>query len=261
MRCYGVVLFMHLSAIQGVIDRRILVNYRIDPEVLQRLLPAPFRVKQVHGYGIAGICLIRLVQMRPRLVPAFLGWASENAAHRIAVTWQTDGGEREGVYVPRRDTSSRLNVWLGGRVFPGKQHRATFAVRESDRELSVALRSVDDATRVSVAGHVVTELPASSEFGQSEFGLSVFGTLAAASQFFANGSVGYSATSRAGCFDCIELCSRTWQVEPLAVEQVHSSFFEDQDSFPAGSVAFDSALLMRGIRHEWLARDPMRTPQ
>src|SRR5690348_4792849 len=97
---------MQIPVLRGLIDRRILVNYRVDPEVLARLLPAPFRPKLIHGAGIAGICLIRLKQTRPRFLPPVLGFASENAAHRIAVEWD----QGEGVFVPRRDTSSRLNA-------------------------------------------------------------------------------------------------------------------------------------------------------
>jgi hypothetical protein len=50
---------VRLPTIQGIIDRRILVNYRVDTEVAARLLPAPFRPKLAKGYAMAGICLIR----------------------------------------------------------------------------------------------------------------------------------------------------------------------------------------------------------
>lgn len=64
---------MLLPTIRGVIDRRILVNYRVDPEVAARLLPAPFRPKLADGHAMAGICLIRLKQLRPSFVPLPLG--------------------------------------------------------------------------------------------------------------------------------------------------------------------------------------------
>jgi hypothetical protein len=35
---------------------------------------------------------------------------------------------------------------------------------------------------------------------------------------------------------------------------VESSFFNNRALFPVGSVAFDCALLMRGIDHEWHGR-------
>jgi len=42
------------------------------------------------------------------------------------------------------------------------------------------------------------------------------------------------------------------------VQNVESSCFEDAVTFPAGSVQFDSALLMKGIAHEWHAHDALR---
>ncbi|MDQ3009459.1 MAG: DUF2071 domain-containing protein [Acidobacteriota bacterium] len=76
---------MKLPAIEGIIRRRILVNYRVSPEVIQRLLPSRFRPKLYAGYAVAGICLIRLEHMRPQNLPAVVGISSENAAHRIAM--------------------------------------------------------------------------------------------------------------------------------------------------------------------------------
>jgi len=42
-----------------------------------------------------------------------------------------------------------------------------------------------------------------------------------------------------------------WEVKPLEVKRVKSSFFEDQSVFPKGSIQFDNALLMENIEHEW----------
>ena len=64
---------MQIAVIRGVIDRRILVNFRADAAVLARLLPAPFRPKLVNGAGMAGVCLIRLKDIRPRFLPPLLG--------------------------------------------------------------------------------------------------------------------------------------------------------------------------------------------
>ena len=238
---------MRIPLIHGVIDRRILVNFRVAPEVLARVLPAPFRPKLVEGHGIAGICLIRLRNLRPRFLPPFMGFSSENAAHRIAVHWDDDGGPREGVYIPRRDTSSRFNSLVGGRLFPGLHHHARFEVSESADRYSVGMDSNDGKTRVVVVGHESDHLPSSS----------VFHSLQEASDFFERGSVGYSATSQPGAFDGLELRSYSWGVSPLAVERVESNFFSDQIWFPPGSVEFDCALLMRDIEHEWQAQDDL----
>lgn len=70
--------------VRAMLERRILVNYRIEPDALETVVPAPFRPVLIDGHGIAGICLIRLGRIRPAGFPA--AWlSSENAAHRIAV--------------------------------------------------------------------------------------------------------------------------------------------------------------------------------
>lgn len=111
---------MRLPNVHGLIKRRLLVNFRVAPAVIQRQLPAPFQPKLHDGHAIAGICLIRLEEIRPNHVPRFLGLASENAAHRIAVVWKDRTGSHEGVYIPRRDTGSIVSHLAGGRLFPGE---------------------------------------------------------------------------------------------------------------------------------------------
>ena len=100
---------MFLDTIHGTIERRVLLNYRINPDILAQALPEPYRPKTYAGWGVGGICMIRFKGLRPLGVPAWMGFGSENAAHRIAVSWNQDGKEMEGVYIPRRDTNSWFN--------------------------------------------------------------------------------------------------------------------------------------------------------
>lgn len=235
---------MRLPIVQGLIDRRILANFHIDPEVLARILPPPFKPQIVNGKAIAGICLIRLKQERPRSFPSFLGFASENAAHRFAVEWEEQGTMRTGVYIPRRDTSSRLMSLLGGRLFPGVQHFARFEVKETSDCYSVSVSSSDGRIQLTVQGRIEEAWPGNSAFDSRE----------EASQFFRCGSVGYSSTCKPGVFDGMELCSESWHVDALKIDRIESSYFNDRNLFPAGSVEFDCALLMRNIAHEWQSR-------
>lgn len=241
---------MKVPVVKGIIDRRILINFRVNPARLTAILPAPFEPKLVNGSGIAGVCLIRLRGIRPGWVPRVCGITSENAAHRVAVTWRSGGDIREGVYIPRRDTSCRLNAWLGGRLFPGIHHHARFEVDEEDGRFRIAIESDDGETHLVIEAQVAAALPESS----------VFGSLEEASEFFERGSLGYSATSTPGEYDGLELRSFDWKVEPLEIMRVESSFFDDKGRFPKGDVSFDDALLMRGIRHEWHGKDSLYGP-
>lgn len=132
----------------GIIDRRMLVNFRVKPELIAPMLPSFFRPKLVKGWAMAGICLIRLKDIRPKGLGTAFGVSSENAAHRIAVEWHENGAAREGVFIPRRDTSSALQSMVGGRIFPGIHHRANFVVDENGDDYRLQMKSRDDATHV-----------------------------------------------------------------------------------------------------------------
>jgi len=230
-------------------ERRVLVNYRVDPTVLAALLPAPFRPALVDGHGIAGICLLRLAAVRPAGLPDAVGMTSENAAHRIAVRWDSADGPVNGVYVPRRDTSSRLSSLAGGRLFPGWQHRARFAVEEHGDRYRIKVDSIDQVVSVAVDAYVTDSVMPGS----------VFADLDAASLFFRGAPVGYAATPTAGVFDGVELETRGWALRPLHVDRAASTFFDDPVRFPPGTATLDSAFLMGGIETSWHPKPQLAT--
>ncbi len=237
-----------LPTIQGIIKRRILANYRADTEVVRGLLPNRFEPKLYKEKAIVGICLIRLEDIRPLHTPSFIGLSSENAAHRIAVTWTDDDGvPREGVFIPRRDTNSGLNHLAGGRVFPGEHHLADFVIDDDGRNIDFAMSSADGEVAVNLKARSTDSLPPDS----------IFDSLASASQYFEGGSLGYSVTHDPAKLDGIELETKEWLVEPLDVAEISSSFYDDRSSFPEGTIEFDHALIMRNIAHEWHGHRPL----
>src|SRR5262249_28827516 len=162
----------------------------------------PFRPKLVGGHALGGICLIRLAHVRPRALPPWVGIRSENAAHRVAVVWNEGDRTREGVYIPRRDSSSWFNQLVGGRIFPGEHHPASFHVDEDGDRYCIEMRSDDGVTKVRVAGRRAEGMPSGS----------VFRSIDDASRFFECGSVGYSDTSLPNRYDGLELRTFRWRV-------------------------------------------------
>lgn len=109
------------------------------------------------------------------------------------------------------------------------------------------MNSDDGSASLEVHGRTTNSWPAGS----------VFSGLAEASAFFERGSLGYSVTKKPGTYDGLELRCRGWAVEPVEMESVRSSFFENGEALPRGSVEFDCALLMRNIAHQWHGRGQM----
>ena len=247
---------MLVQAIDCTIERRLLINYRIDPEVAERHIPAPFRPLVVSGWAVGGVCLIRLGNLRPTHLPGAVGLTTENAAHRFAVEWDDDDGTHVGVFIPRRDTNSRLTALAGDRLFPGLHHLAQFQVIDEGPEIDIAVSSHDGALDLSATAHESAAL-----------GGELFSCVNDAIRFFREGSRGYSPHGDVGHFTGVSLDCARWDALPVQIDSVKSSMFDDHEAFPAGSCTVDCGLLMRDLPARWVSdggltsRRPLQTDE
>jgi hypothetical protein len=219
----------------ATIERRLLINYRVDPEVALRLLPAGLRPQLVNDQAVAGVCLLRLGSLRPAWVAPAVGWGAENAAHRIAVEWDDAHGTQVGVYIPERHSASWLPVVAGGRLLPGVHHHARFAGHETDGHIEVTMTA--PGTHV----HAAVDLT-------EDWTSDLFASVEDASAFFRNGAVGWSPSRDGRRLEGLRLETTRWQVTPGRARAVRSSFFA---ALPAGTATLDSVLVMRDVPITW----------
>jgi hypothetical protein len=230
-----------LPTLEGVIRRRILLNFRADPNAVAPLLPSPLQVLTYGGFAIVGVCLIGMEKLRPKGIPAALGLSSENMAHRVAVRYPTREGMRDGVFIWRRETDQCLVALLGGRLFPGAHHSAGFVIDEGTEGLSMAVKTEGALADVDFAGFYETAWQPDS----------IFPAFDNAVEFFRRGDCGFSCSLQAGRLDGLRLKTLKWEMSPLRISRLHSAFFQDGQRFSSNAIQFDCALLMRGIPHEW----------
>lgn len=232
---------MRFPVIRAAVRRRISILYRVDSDVSANLLPPPFRPRLVRGSGIAGVCLTRFAQLRTRFVPPFLGMSAEDAVHWVAAEWDSGQGPRTGVYILRRDTSSRLVALAGGRLLPGVRHHARFKTAEDVETIDIAMDSDDDQTHVDVAGRLVPQWPGGSSFS----------SLNDAAEFERQCSIRYSESQRPAEYVGVECHVTECSVVPMVATRTVSSIWDDGRMFPPGTVQYDSALAMRNVVHVW----------
>lgn len=230
-----------MIALAGTVERRLLVNYRLDPGVARTLVPAGLRPQLVDGSAVAGVCLIRLGALRPTWLRPAVGWRGENAAHRIAVEWDDASGIRTGVFISQRHSSSWLPVAIGGRLVPGVHGHASFRVVETRDRITVDFAAPGTTVRADVAV-------------SPTWNSSLFPTLAAASDFFRSGSVGWSPDRHGTGLEGLKLETDRWSVEAGEILGMQSSFF---DALPPGSAVLDSVLVMRGVPVTWSSPRPL----
>lgn len=234
---------MRSQSVACLIERRLLVNFAIDPEVLAAQLPDGFRPQLLGDCAVGGICFLQLAQLRTSGLPKWVGLRTQNAAHRYAVEWDHDGALRTGVFVERRDTNSRVASLAGGIIFPGRYHQADFDVQEDLPRVAIGVLSRDQQVDVHVQGSIVEELPGD-----------LFESVDDALRFFKAGSLSYSPSATGSCFDGVELASENWNASAVQLNDVFSSVFNDRTRFPQGSVTYDSALLMRNLPARFVSR-------
>lgn len=231
-----------ITAVEGRIERRLLVNLRVDPDAIAAVLPAPLRPLTIDGWAMAGMCLIRFTDLRPARVPRALGLTTENLAHRFAVEWDHDGALRAGVWIPERHTSSRLTAALGGRAFPAVHALADFHVHDTGDSISIdVLRN--HAVVASVRCTTATRPPDGS----------VFTSTATATQFFRDGSAGI-APARRGASHVVDLATGDWDLQPLRLVDARSSVL-DALLPPGSSCEWDSAFVVRDGACTWTSGD------
>lgn len=112
-------------------------------------------------------------------------------------------------------------------------------MNDTENEFNVIMNNKEE--KIEFSGTITKDIPSRS----------IFENLGHASEFFKNGSLGYSPSKNEKSFDGLELNCSNWLVKPLHVNKIHSSYFENYNNFPKGSVEFDCALLMNNIEHEW----------
>jgi len=232
-----------LPVLQGTIKRRLLVNFRADAQVAQRLLPEPLKVLKHKGSAIVGICLIRLEHIRVKGFPGALGIASENMAHRIAVTYTDANNQpREGVYIWRRDSNQILNQLGGGRLFPGLHSAAEFTVSDDGKNTELEAQTQGHSADAHVKG--IDQAPDS-------FSSQAFTDFEEARSFFARGACGFNCSVDGKHLEGMELVTEKWLASPMQMSRTDSTFYADKSKWPEGAVQFDCALIMRDIEHEW----------
>mgnify|MGYP000134884593 CR=1 FL=1 len=231
-------------AIRGTIERRILVNYRVDIGTLGAVLPEPFRGREVgeSGKGIGSLCFMRIEDARLRFTPRSTGISVETLTHRISAERDSNGGTENCVYVPRRDVSSRFCATVGKSALPTDLGCADFRVWEKDGVCRVRVDCGEEYAGVEI-----------HETGSDEITEgSVFDSVESASEFFCEAGMRYSPSGER--YDGIEFCPREFEMKPVEVKELQSSYFGK-----AESAELDSAFKMEGIEHEWRPRGSVPT--
>lgn len=216
-----------IEDVKGVIARRVLITYRIDPVVVSEILPAPMRPKLYERYAIGGVSLIRHHDLQTDFAPFFRLDVTEGAEYHFAVEFDEDGKTRSGVYVVRRESNSFSDRDIFELYYPGGPSHSHFDSVETESSILMKVTSLDDDVEIEFKGNVRTDWPEGS----------VFLTIEDAGDFFFSGQ-----DAVLGSEDDI------WTLEAMHPDVVNSTYFDCTRRFLPGSIELDNVILMRGSK-------------
>ena len=225
----------------GTIDRRILILFRILPQVLEGVLPGDVRPREIRGCVLGGIALSRRRGVRTSLLPVRLT-TSHNAVHFLLVDPPGTTQRHGGTLVTRCDTSSRLQAWIGGHgIQRSKQHHARFRVSESKDSIELVSDSDDHAMHLAFKARIDRSIPRTSFFRSSQ----------QAYELLRESLVALGLTPREVEVMGEPRAIRRSRLHPLIMERLESSVFSDARFTSAEAVQFDSAFWLRDDEFAW----------
>lgn len=209
---------------------RCLVYWRAEPRAVRALLPEGLEPAVQRGQSLVGVCWTRYLGIPGRFLPRRMTRAWDDLAFCAPVERRRDRAESDhGVWVLRRATSSRLAARIAGRLLGGDCERARFDVRETPGALELEVAGAEDALALSFA----------AEPGELES--AVFLSPREVEQYLRrSGALEPKNPLVPGAPELTSVGGR-WAVEPLRVRRVACPFFEDEQRFPHGVLALDSA--------------------
>lgn len=227
----------------GDVVGRVLLNYRVEVEELESVLPEAFHPVEVDdGVGIGGVCASALQDLHPNVAPDALGLSTVNTSHRIAVVWKEGDDVHRGSYVNRQDVGGRLKALAGSAVLPGVVRPARITVDvDADRgRYYVRADCRDEFVRLR------------AEESNTLDGESMFSRPGDVLEVYEDEEVAYAGSP--GSFEAVESCCVDSELRPLKVEKARSSFFEKLGG------EFDSALALVEGEHEITGKDRLKAP-
>src|SRR6266511_3513228 len=106
--------------------RCLLVNFAVDPDAMQVLLPRHIEPGLHEGHAYLSVVVAQMERMRPAFAPRVLGITYKQIVYRVVVRC----GEERGVHFLRSDADSRTMTALGNAFSFFRFHHSAIEFRE-----------------------------------------------------------------------------------------------------------------------------------
>jgi uncharacterized protein YqjF (DUF2071 family) len=237
-----------LTAVQTCWIDALSINYRVAPEALAPLLPAPLEPEIHKGHGWVQVLVSSLRDMRPPGMPALFGQCFYQASYRAAVRYRgPDGDWRRGGYFVRSETNHPVMRAVGNALAEFKFHDFGAAdmvmLREGDR-LTVGVDpepEFPDGRLVSVVDTRPREAPPAT---------SCWSSLDELHEPLVECYDALGVDAELGHLYILTIDRDPWNARFVQPKNVYSEYF-DTGPLGEGAAELDSVLHLAQCRYRW----------
>jgi uncharacterized protein YqjF (DUF2071 family) len=237
-----------LTAVQTCWIDALSINYRVAPEALAPLLPAPLEPEIHKGHGWVQVLVSSLRDMRPPGMPALFGTCFYQASYRAAVRYRDAGGEwRRGGYFVRSETNHPVMRAVGNALAEFKFHDFGAAdmvmLRDGDR-LTVGVDpepGFPDGRLVSVVDTRPRDVPPAG---------SCWSSLAELQEPLVECYDALGVDAEEGHLYILTIDRDPWNARFVEPQNVYSEYF-DTGPLGKGAGVLDSVLHLEQCQYRW----------
>jgi hypothetical protein len=225
--------------VTGFVPVRFLATYRCEASRLSPLVPAPFSLDTLGGFGFVSVCALEVRDMGIRGLPREFRFDNREFLYRLAIRFR---GEPTFLTL-RSDVSAPGLAWLGRRFSHYRPHLGTFSLHDRDGRVRLAC-----ATR-SGAGDATFE---AAHADHARVSNSVFSSAEHAADFLLGMSFSADATP-AGRVRIQRIEHDPWKARFVRMHEARFAFLDRLARELGCRFEYDSTLATHGIRQLWRA--------
>jgi uncharacterized protein YqjF (DUF2071 family) len=221
--------------------RCLLVNFAVDPDATQRLLPRHIEPDLYRGHAYLSVVIAHMERMRPAFVPKVLGITYNQIVYRVVVRC----GEERGVHFLRSDADSPVMTALGNAFSFFRFHRSAIELRERDGVLDL-----DVATNSAVSG----DIHATYSIGEARDVLpttSAFADLRTAQSWLVELFAAFAYTPGRPTIDVVHIRRGDWNIHVVDDLRGQYDFLMSGQPFGPDTAHLDSIFLVGDVPYHW----------
>lgn len=234
------ILHKHPIPMKTLFKRCFLVNFAIDPNVIQSLLPAPLVPDLYRDRAFLSIVIADMEQMRPAFLPSVFGITYNQVVYRVMVRCQ---GER-GVYFIRSDADNRFMCMMGNLMTFFKFHHSSMSFKTEGGNIHFDLMAGKnheaDIHAVFETGRASHTMPATSRFK----------TVEEAQPFIVEQYAAY-AVPQPNVITRVRIQRSAWDIKVVNDLRSEYQFMQIYAPFSPANTQLDSIFYVENIPYYW----------